>query len=150
EANEPQQAFPLNVELADVRDASGRRPVGVDRCTWGPTYALPLRKPEPAVARKDKVVDPTVAMSGNGVYKTLTQALDDAEPDDVILIKKTGELKVAPVRLEKPTLDVTIKPHPDSRPVLTLGDTAEKDVALFTVHDGKLALEGLEFRLQPG
>src|SRR5262249_11511321 len=35
------------------------------------------------------------------------------------------------------------------RPVLTLAETSETDVALFKVHDGKLSLEGLGFEVRP-
>src|SRR5262249_13795590 len=82
-------------------------------------------------------------------YPTLAQALGDARPGDVILIKHNGPLAVGTVRLEKASLDVTVKPAPGCHPVLTLGETTEADAALFRLHDGQLRLEGLEFHLQP-
>ena len=67
---------------------------------------------------------------------------------DTILIRHNGELAIDPVRLDKKGLsDVTIRPARRFRPVLVLGETADAETALFRVHDGKLRLEGLEFRL---
>src|SRR5207244_3007520 len=75
-----------------------------------------------AVAKgRTKTVDPTVTKSNNDVYPSLAQALGEAQPGDEILIKYNGPrpLAVAPVLLEK-VADVTIKPFPEYRPVLTL------------------------------
>src|SRR5262249_15326876 len=139
-------------QLRQLEDANHM--VGVETGVWGRSYDSPLpaledRKPAEAVARKDKVVDPTVGESRDGVYPTLGQALGEAKPGEVILIKHNGRLPVEPVRLEKPAVDWTIKPYPGCRPVLTLGSTTEADAALFRLHDGQLRLEGLEFFLQP-
>jgi serine/threonine protein kinase len=124
--------------------------VGVERALWGPSYdKLPDLDPvKPALARKPLVVDPT-AKPSDGVFKKLSTALDEANPGDIILIKVNGELKVPLVRLEKASVDVTIKPFPDHHPILVLDETSEPDAALFTLNDGKLALDGLEIRLQP-
>jgi hypothetical protein len=103
-----------------------------------------------AAPRKEKIVDPDAPLpAAPGVYPTLTRALYDAEPGDVILIRHNGELAVEAVRLEKPTTDVTIQRHPGYQPVLTLGGTTERQATLFTLHDGRLTLKGLEFRLRP-
>ena len=42
---------------------------------------------------------------------------------------------------------MTIRPYPDFRPVLTLGDATDSDAALFRLHDGRLRLENLHFVL---
>jgi serine/threonine protein kinase len=149
------RAFEANTLLPALRwPDDANHMLGVEVCSWGPSYEVPLpvleeRRPAEVAARKDKVVDPTVAESGDGVYPTIGQALGEARPGDVILIKHTGRLPVEPVRLEKPTVDLTIKAFPGCRPVLTLGSTTEIDVALFRLHDGQLRLEGLDFSLQP-
>jgi tRNA A-37 threonylcarbamoyl transferase component Bud32 len=153
--NDYRRAFEANTRLAQLRQVDdAHRMVGVVAGVWGRTYDTPLpllddRKPVEAVARKDKVVDPTVRESRDGVYPTLGQALGEAKPGEIILIKHNGRLLVETLRLEKPTVDLTIKPYPGHRPVLTLGTTTEADAALFRLHDGQLRLEGLEFYLQP-
>jgi serine/threonine protein kinase len=154
-AGEYRRAFRANTQLASLRQAEDvGHMVGVEVCVWGPSYEMPLtgleeRKPVEAVARKDKVVDPQVGESRDGVYPTLGLALGEAKPGDVILIRHNGRLPVETVRLEKPAVDLTIKAFPGCRPVLTLGPTTEADAALFRLHDGLLRLEGLDFYLQP-
>ena len=44
---------------------------------------------------------------------------------------------------------MTIRPAGKHRPVLTLGETSDPDAALFRLHDGKLNLVDLAFRLRP-
>jgi Protein kinase domain len=149
---EYRSAFQVSPTQRELRLADPARAVGM-RAGPGWEYdPLPRpdeRKPAEAVARKDKVVDTSVTESGEGVYPTLAQAVGEAKPGDVILIKHNGRLPVEPVRLEKANLDLTIKPHPEFRPVLTLGPTTEPDAALFRLHDGKLRLEGLQFAFPP-
>ncbi len=149
------QAFQLNERLAELRQREdSTKFVGVERCTWGETYdgrlaPLEERRPTDPVVRKERLVDPKVKEIGNGVYPTLAQALADAKPGEVILIKHSGLLAVDPVRMEKADTDVTIKPQAGYHPLLTLGRTADIDAALFRVHNGQLRLEQLEFLLRP-
>jgi len=145
-------AFKLKDAIKELRDVD--RPsalVGIDRALWGDTRdKLPDLDPvKPALTRKPLVVDPTINVSGNGVFRTLNIALDEANPGDVVLIKVNGELKLKLARLEKASVDITIKPYPDYHPILTLDETSDPDAALFTLIDGKLTLDGLEIRLQP-
>ena len=73
-----------------------------------------------------------------------------AQPGDTILIRQDGELAVDPIALNKKTLsDLTIRPPRGFRPVLTLGESAASETALFRVQDGKFRLEGLGFRIYP-
>ena len=127
--------------------------VGIEQCLWGPLYPAelpPVEDPKPETAvRKTRIVNPRAAESGNGVYKSLALAIEEANPGDEILIQHNGLLEVKPVRLEKATADLTIKPAPRYRPILTLGGTTDRDAALFRLHDGKLKLENLEFLLSP-
>lgn len=151
----PEQAFLANLKLPELRqdDAPKKKLVGVEQCLWGPLYPAelpPVEETKPdVVARKTKVVDPRAPESGNGVYKSLTLAVEEANPGDEILIKHNGLLEVKPVRLERSSTDLVIKPYRNHRPILTLGGTPERDAALFRLYDGKLRLEDLEFVLQP-
>lgn len=153
---QPALAFRPNVRLAELRlpGVPTRETVaGVERIGDVVFSAdlPPLTTPriEP-LARKERTVDPTAAEDPtNGLYKKLEQAVLAAEPGDIVLIRHKGRLRVGPMRLEKATTDLTIRPAPGYRPELVLADAREVDAALFHVHDGKLRLEGLEFRLQP-
>jgi serine/threonine protein kinase len=155
QAGAPRRAFQLKVDSPQLREA--RDPthlVGVEQCFGGKLYdkVMPLldRRPAEVVFRpQDRIVDPNLTAPKENTFKTLRLALDDVQPGAVVYIKLNGLLKVDPVQLEKAGTDVTIRPYPDSHPVLTLGLTTEPDAALFRVHDGKLSLEHLEFRLQP-
>jgi serine/threonine protein kinase len=106
-----------------------------------------------AVVHKEKVVDPKVRgllTPESGVYRTLAQALGEAQDGDVVLIRHNGLMPIPPVSLE--TLEkskVTIKPAPGYRPVLTLA-TAKREAALFDLLEGKIIFQQLEFLLDPG
>jgi len=143
-AQQPEKAFQASQELAELRRLDNPRlhMVGAEHCAWGPLYPTALR------ALKEKVVDPTVMFTKDGVYPTLSQAIGEAQPGDVILIRANGELLVKPIHLEDyPHIDLTIKPDGGFRPVLKLGTTTDIDAAMFRLSDGKLQLENLEFEL---
>jgi tRNA A-37 threonylcarbamoyl transferase component Bud32 len=145
-------AFSLKTRDAELRCFDNdKRLVGVEVCTWGRSYDI-LPAPE---ERAQIIVDPNFTGTGTGdgrnkYYARLEQAVLDAKAGDeqVILIKKTGELGIEPIRLEKAAIDLTIRPYHGFRPVLTLGDIREKDVALFRVQDGKVRFKDLEFHLK--
>jgi serine/threonine protein kinase len=103
----------------------------------------------PEVAQRTLTVDPEVAQPRAGVYRDLGQAVVDARAGDVIEIRSNGEVRVAPVRLDRSGIDLTIRAAKDYHPILTLGETRDSEVALFRIHDGQLRLEQLEFRLRP-
>jgi serine/threonine protein kinase len=149
--NELANAFRVNVRLPELRQVNNREKlVGVEVGPWGPSYPgiLPdLEDKKPALVAK--VVDPDKDQPGEGSYATLSKAVEYAKPGDVILIKANGPLPIKPVRLDKATDDLTIKPFEGFHPVLTLGETSDRDATLFRVRDGKLKLEGLEFSLHP-
>src|SRR5581483_10717261 len=92
------KAFRINATLAALRQPGApRRPVGVERCSWGEVYAsdgLPTletsRVQEPPWRRDAKIVDPSLEVSQEGIYRSLRQAVEDARAEDVILIKHTG------------------------------------------------------------
>ena len=111
-----------------------------------PPTSAEARKPASSASR---IVDPTVRGIVGETYETLPMAIASAKPGDVILIK-AQELRVDPLVLNKKSMsDVTVRAHPGYRPLLTLGDSADRESALFRLHDGKLAFEGLEFKLRP-
>jgi serine/threonine protein kinase len=148
------EAFRLNTDAAEAWQEKNlvKLPVGVLSCTWGKTYddktMATEKKVEPVSQRRERIVDPD-PLAAPGSYKTLGSALGDAEPGDVILLKYSGMREEPAVRLEKVSLDVTIRPYPDHHPILFLGATSDEDAALFHLHVGKLTLEGIEFLLQP-
>ena len=83
----------------------------------------------------------------DGTFRTLSQALEEVQPGDEVLIRHTGLLRVKPITDFKGS--VTIKPASGCRPVLTL-DTEESEAALIRVLGGTITFERLEFRLDPG
>lgn len=150
-------AFQVNTQLAELRerrDGRSTRLVGIDQppATWGTSYDTGLaaleRKTGTTVVR---IVDPRVTESGQGKYPSLSQAILDARPGDEILIRHTGRLVERPIRLEKADIDITIRPEAGSHPILVLDEanTADREAALFRIHNGKVKLEGLEFQLSP-
>jgi len=148
--------FQVKADQADLRaaDAPDKSLIGVEHLgTIQYTSKLPPlaeKKPDPT-ARRTLIVDPTVAVPRDDVYPSLEQAILAARrPGDLILIRHTGELSVEPMALKQAAIDVTIRPDADQRPVLTLAKSEEvDDAAMFRLNDGKLRLEGLEFRLRP-
>jgi hypothetical protein len=101
------------------------------------------------VAGREPLVFDPEAKAGDRAFPKLNAALEQASPGDVILIKHDGPLPLELARLAKPTADITIKPFPNYHPILKMAPLPEKDAALFTLHDGKLTFEDLEFLLQP-
>jgi serine/threonine protein kinase len=151
-----QQAFQVNDTDPDLRlpDASSTRLVGVEQTVWSDqSYVANLKpltekKTDSVTARKTKVVDPAIKESGNGTYPSLSAALEDARPGDEILIHHNGLLPVKPLKI-KSGADVTIRPHADFAPILTLADTRDEEAALFSLEDGKVTLQQLSFLLRP-
>jgi hypothetical protein len=151
------RAFRVNATMAALRQpGSPKKAVGVERCSWGPVYADPLpaletaRVADPPARRDEKIVDPSLASSQEGVYRTLRQAIEDARPQDVIFIKHDGLLPIDSVRLERSGMDLTIRPYRGYKPILKLGNTTDSDAALFRLFDSHLRLEGLQIHLAPG
>jgi serine/threonine protein kinase len=144
----PAVAFQVNPQALDLRTRDRTRPVGVERF-GGFEVLAPADRQDP-LAKNVHIVDPSADDAGPRVHPTLEAAVVVAQPGDVILIKDHGTpLKVEPLLFNRnKPIDLTIRPYPGRRPVLTLA-TREADPALFRIFDGKLQLEGLEFQLQP-
>jgi serine/threonine protein kinase len=152
-SKDPARAFLVNVKLPQVRqpDSPSLHILGVEDGPWGRMYKQKLPAIEelrPDLARKTKIVDPNVKESGLGVYPGITQAVADAQPGDTILLRFNGEQVIDPVRLERSSVDLTIRPHPGFTPVLLPGPGADPEAAVFRLFDGRLVLEDLEFRVR--
>jgi serine/threonine protein kinase len=153
------KAFQVRAGMPELRLGTGKNITlaGVEQVA-GVSYLEklpPLDKPKEVPPRtRTLIVNPAVARVQEGVspvYPTLSVAIDRARSGDLILIKHTGELKLEPISLNKASLsDLTIAAARGSRPVLTLGNVEDPDACLFRIHGGKLRLEHLELRLQPG
>ncbi|MGE3805104.1 MAG: protein kinase [Gemmataceae bacterium] len=152
ENGQPMLAFLVRQDVPELRILDKTKVVGVEYCSWGQCYNAPLQPLKERVVdnqQRKLIVDPDREF-GTGAYRTLRQAMDDVQPGDVLLIKKNGLFAVDPVLLDKPRLDLTIRPFNASyHPILTLGSTIEQGAALFHLHSGKLKLENLEFQLKP-
>jgi hypothetical protein len=149
------RAFRIRTNMAALRQ-TGRslsEVVGADTVLgerWLPGSLPPLDEKGEALVPRRLVVDREVDDSSNGHYPNLHQAVGAARPGDTLLIRHNGELPIDPVQLNKKGMsDLTIRPARRFRPVLVLGDATEAETALFRVHDGKLRLEDLQFRLTP-
>jgi serine/threonine protein kinase len=154
EQKDPVLMFQVKARLPEIRADRHGAVLGVQKCAWGPMPHLRELDEPPAVAKStlknfEKVVDPATNGLDPQVFKTLDLALAHADPGDVILLKHSQMEDVKPFRLEKAKPDITIKPYPDYRPVLTLAETSDRRAFMFYLQDGKLSLENLEILLRP-
>ncbi len=151
EAEKLVDAFRIRLNLADLRERSGTEVVGSETVLGERLVPATLPAPDDKAElnlRRFLVVENKVEDSPNRIYPSLDQAVRAARPRDTILIRHNGELEIDPVHLNKKGLcDLTIRPARRFHPVLVLGETSDADTALFRVHEGRLRLEGLEFRL---
>ncbi len=113
-----------------------------------PASAL-VKAPAPRV----KIVDAEDGGMTRGVFSNLAQALSGAVDGDVIQIKHPDsmpEIAVQPVFI-KPGISVTLQPFPGCQPILVLDKIfSKKDTYFFEVQSGRLAIEQMEIRLDPG
>jgi len=150
------EAFRVKRDARELRVNSklglGVKLIGAERCDgydYNKAEPLPPLPEGPAeTTRKPKVFNPSVSQSENGTFKTLVGALEEAQPNDVVLIKCDGKVALNPLNLERAGLDVTLKPAPGCHPELRL-KTSLKDAALFRIQDGSLRLEDLDIVLEP-
>jgi hypothetical protein len=150
-AEEERAAFAIDLRLLRLR--LPRNPqagtLGVQRNVWGPSYVKleSAGGPNDALAIRSLIVDParTEPDPQQGLYTNLAQALADPRPIELILFKKNGPLAIDPAVFARPDTNVTLKPFPGYRPVLSLNATADSDAAMFRLHDGHLHFENLQF-----
>jgi serine/threonine protein kinase len=153
--DQPGQAFALQTGFANLRSPpKNDHLVGVERCTWGDSYAaqLPVIQEEPvAIANNRRVVDPSFAADATLpplTYRTLENAVSEARTGDTILIRHTGALSVRPVECSRSDMHLTIQPEGSHRPILELDpETVKPQAALFTIFSGGLKFKDLQFRL---
>jgi serine/threonine protein kinase len=145
----PKKAFQPDLNVPELRFSD--RLVGVHKCTWGLVFdtTAPQIEEKKTELVNTLIVDPTVAKDGNGVYTQLEIAIAHAKPGDTILLKHGPDrvMKIDRIRLEKPQIDLTIKPYEGYHPILTLGQSPDSEAGMFRLHDGKLQLKDLEFLL---
>jgi serine/threonine protein kinase len=146
--SKPKQAFRVNLPELRFSDRS----LGVYRCTWGLVNdpAAPNLEEKKTELAGPLIVDPSVTMASGRIYPRLNTAIDDARPGDTILLKcgRDRLIKIDMIRLEKPDINLTIKPYEGFHPILTLGGSTEQEASMFRLHDGKLILKDLEFLLK--
>jgi serine/threonine protein kinase len=157
--NPARDYFVIDAKNRDLRTLPDlKRPLGIEKCAWGDMPALEPLKDEVRVADlklqpHEKLVDPTTDNKTLGVYETITQALANAKPGDVILIKhgpNSREVEVESTLLNKPKIDVTLRPYDEaSPPILTLAETRDPNANFFRLHDGRIMFERLEIVLDP-
>jgi serine/threonine protein kinase len=143
----PKQAFEPDLIKPELQFSN--KWVGAHKCTWGPVYDVAAAEDRKPLAPGTLIVDPTATKTGGGIYRRLGSAIEDAKRGDTILLKHGPDrsIKVDMIRLEKPDMDLTIKPFEGFHPILTLGRSTDPEAGMFRLHDGKLQLKDLEFLL---
>ncbi|MBY0231334.1 MAG: protein kinase [Gemmataceae bacterium] len=105
----------------------------------------------PATKEPDKrvlVVEKGAEDALNGVFGSLSSAMQSCRAGDSISIRHDGVLREQPPPLNsKERADLTIRAARGFKPVLALEETSDPSSELFRLHDGDLRLEGLGFRL---
>jgi serine/threonine protein kinase len=154
ERGEPAKAFQLDETRKELRsdDSTDRkRLVGLQSCAWG-KHGLAAAAEETAVlnGRRILIVDPKLKQTHDRQYPNIQGALADIKSDEEVEIhlRFDGPEAMTPVVLDK-RVKVIIRPYPKSHPVLTMGESRDKNSHLFRILDGELTLEAIELRLQP-
>lgn len=151
--NERQQWVPAGAVFLDAADGRLRRAYP-DLFAGG---IWPPPKPQAVGERRTLVWIPDAKPDqlGPGVYANLPALLADARPDDVVLIRHTGELPHDTVELKssrKPNegeFKVTFRAADGFSPVFTVNPDAEADQTMFRLVRGEVTFEGVHFRLKP-
>src|SRR4029434_9211616 len=123
----PRPAFQLSKTAREVRQLDGIGVLGIERGFWGDMQKLPPLPDEPRVAdlkEFEKVVDPSLPMGVKmpaGVYREVFQAINAAQPGDVIRIKHGKDRRLNVEALKKRDVKVTLRPYDENyHPILTL------------------------------
>jgi serine/threonine protein kinase len=149
-------AFRLKDDQAALRvpDENGTEALGADGFGSVRFQALPPLDPRRVTPTgRTLIVDKDRNDPSNRIYQTLREAVAALQPGDAIELRVNGEVKL-PAMIDlmlKQESDVVIRAARGYQPVVVLDDNAggETDVSLFRLHDGRLVLEDLEFRLRP-
>ncbi len=149
-SNKGETPEPLGVAFHKKGDTFWSHRAYPDLGLWPPGRAVP------AADVKEKVWYPDAAGELTpGTSADLRALLKVARPDDTILIRHTGVLKVNGEELKAATkpndgeLRVTFKPYPGCVFVLVSEGDEENDQSLFKLKSGEVTFDGIHFRLQP-
>ena len=152
-ANKGERPEPLGVAFHDKANTSfWLHRAYPDLGSWPPARTVS------AAELKTKVWYPNATATDlrvPGVFSDLRMLLRDARPDDIILIRHTGDLKVDGEELKaatKPTdadLRVTFRPYLECIFVLVSQGDEENDQSLFKLKSGEVTFDGIHFRIQP-
>lgn len=153
----PEQALALRLQMPELRTLA--RPevmIGVHEATFGPLYERPLpvlNSASTTTAGRELLVDPNPKPGDpTKSYRTIRAALEDAPRggDVTLLIRHTGTLEVRPLVVDRENLRLTIRPEGSHRPILALSPDADAlNPSLFTLHNGEVNFQNLQFRLAP-
>jgi serine/threonine protein kinase len=144
---------PMGAVFLDAVDGRLRRayPDLFERGLWPP--------PRPAAVGERRTLvwfpDAKPEDLAPGVESNLTKLLADVRPDDVVLIRHTGELPRDTIELKssrKPNegeFKVTFRAAEGSHPVFTIDPDGEADQTMFRLVRGEVTFEGVHFRLKP-
>jgi serine/threonine protein kinase len=147
-------AFEANPEKSQLRVNDKQRPLLGANAFLGIQYnALPLPKPkdDEQIVENQKIWDPTIPSTSPlplGVYRTLTEAILNHQKGDTILVRFNGMRPVEHIDISKTETDITIKPHPNYKPILVPSDQTNK-ATLFNMEAGRIIFDGLQFVLTP-
>ncbi|OWK46795.1 serine/threonine-protein kinase [Fimbriiglobus ruber] len=155
--DKPWKAFQLKTTLPAVRVRD--KEVLVVGARWRKRADLlrvyepwPPQTQEAVALPADKVwcPNPPPGVQGNpNYYDTLPAAIAALKPGDTLLIRHDGPLPVPETGLSGSKLNLTIRAFPGTTPILIPGPEMNRyDAGLFRLSEGKLTLEGLEFRLK--
>ena len=117
----------------------------------------PPARPLAAGERRELVwfPNPGTEALGPGEFRNLHQLLEEVRPDDVILIRHTGELPrdtidlKSAIRPGEGEFKVTFRPYRDCAPVFTVASDKDDDQTMFRLVRGEVTFEGIHFRLKP-
>lgn len=159
-AGEDADAFRVNAELAQVREADAAKdpirhviPLGITWATKPGSLAV-LASKQVELAKNQLLVNPD-AKEAPGIYNTVDKAIGNAKNGDEILImqgKAGRHLELQPVNI-RAGIDLIIKPYSaEHRPILTMAaipGTLDASVNLLTIEDSKIEVQDLELMLEP-
>ncbi len=166
----PWRAFRLNVETDPALFTTDKLPLPLGAVfraegnlyrAYPDLYAKvwpPTRPRSAAGGRRELVWFPEAKpedLRVPGVYSKLASLLPEVRPDDVVLIRHTGEQVLDTIELKsalKPgegEFRVTFRADRGYAPVLTVNPDNEPDQTLFRLVRGEVTFEGIHFQLKP-
>jgi hypothetical protein len=162
----PWKGFRLKVETDPAVFTTDKRPVPLGVAFYNPAdnvrrayadIAWGFARPRTAAEARVKLWWPSAKDDEltPGTFNDLRNLLKTTRPDDIILIRHTGECPLDTEEIKSVTkpsegdLRLTFKPEEGSRPVLVVKDDNERDQTLFKLKSGEVTFEGIHFQLKP-